>query len=254
MFEPSCVPFPDGHGTYLDALGKTSPVPWVPTIMDRLDSALLSWKLYAGAELDKTASPFEASGYQWAICPTFADCLETPQAKNLALASQVITDATNGTLPAVSIVTPTLTNSQHNTVSMSVGDNWIGDVVNAIMTGPDWSSTAIFITYDDCGCFYDHVAPPSGLGIREPMVIVSPFAKRGFTDSNVASFASLLAFIEHNFGLRPLANADAAAYDFSNSFDFSQQVLSTIPMINSVETPEDLKYLKEHPPDADDAT
>jgi phospholipase C len=254
VFEPSCVPFPDGSGTYLDALGKTSPVPWVPTIMDRLSSAGLPWKLYAGAELDKVASGFEASGYQWAICPTFADCLETTQAKNLALASQVITDATNGTLPAVSIVTPTLMNSQHNTVSMGKGDNWIGDVVGAIMSGPQWSSTAIFITYDDCGCFYDHVAPPSGLGIRVPMVIVSPFAKRGFTDSNVASFASLLAFIEHNFGLRPLAKADAKAYDFSNSFNFSQPVLSTIPMSTSLETPEDQEYMKQHPPDDDDPT
>src|SRR2546422_596366 len=138
---------------------------------------------------------------------------------------------------------------------MLKGDNRIGQAVSAIMTSPQWSSTAIFITYDDCGCFYDHVAPPSGLGIRVPMVIVSPFAKRGFTDKNVASFASLLAFIEHNFGLRPLAKADAEAYDFSDSFDFSQPPnLSTIPMINSLDTSEDLKYLKEHPPDDDDPT
>jgi phospholipase C len=258
MFEPSCVPFPDGHGTYLDALGKTSPVPWVPTLMDRLSSAGLSWKLYAGDDQLPTSaesSGFLANGYQWAICPTFADCLYTSQKSNLALASQVITDATNGTLPAVSIVTPTLTKSQHNFQLMSTGDNWIGDVVRAIENGPQWASTAIFITYDDCGCFYDHVPPPSGLGIRVPMVIVSPFAKRGHTDSNVASFASLLAFIEHNFGLRPLAKADAAAYDFSNSFNFSSQPdLSTIPMVTSLETLEDRQYLKEHPPDADDPT
>lgn len=257
MFEPSCVPdpalplsgFPNG-GAY-----RPTPVQWVPTIMDRLSSAGLPWKLYAGTTLDAMASGFEASGYQWAICPTFADCLYTPQRSNLALASQVISDATNGTLPAVSIVTPTAGNSQHNLQLMNTGDNWIGDVVNAIQNGPNWSSTAIFITYDDCGCFYDHVPPPSGLGIRVPMVIVSPFARRGFTDTNVASFASLLAFIEHNFGLRPLAKADAEAYDFSNSFDFSSRpVLSTIPMINSLETPEDREYMKKHPPDADDPT
>src|SRR5439155_1658622 len=92
--------------------------------------------------------------------------------------SQVIDDATNGTLPTVSIVTPTNSKSQHNFYSMKMGDNWIGQVVQAIENGPQWSSTAIFITYDDCGCFYDHVAPPAGLGIRVPMVIVSPYAKR----------------------------------------------------------------------------
>jgi hypothetical protein len=85
-------------------------------------------------------------------------------------------------------------------------------VVQAIESGPDWSTTAIFITYDDCGCFYDHVAPPSPeLGIRVPMVVVSPFARRGFTDTNVASYASLLAFTEYVFGLQPLADADANA-------------------------------------------
>lgn len=254
-YEPSCVPDPALSGFANGGAYRPTPVQWVPTIMDRLSSAGLHWKLYAGAELDKTASGFEASGYQWAICPTFADCLYTSQRSNLALASQVIDDATNGKLPNVSIVTPTLAKSQHNFQLMNTGDNWIGDVVRAIENGPQWSSTAIFITYDDCGCFYDHVPPPSGLGIRVPMVIVSPFAKRGHTDSNVASFASLLAFIEHNFGLQPLAKADAAAYDFSDSFNFSSQPdLSTIPMVTSLETPEDRQYLKDHPPDADDPT
>jgi phospholipase C len=254
VFVPSCVPFPDGHGTYLDSVGKKSPVSWVPTLMDRLDGAGLSWKLYAGAELDKAPSGFEASGYQWAICPTFADCLETSQKNNLALASQVIADATNGHLPAVSLVTPTLTNSQHNTVSMKKGDNWMGDVVSAIENGPNWSSTAIFITYDDCGCFYDHVAPPSGLGIRVPMVIVSPWSRRNFTDSNTASFASLLAFIEHRFELQPLGAADANAYDFSNSFDFSHPKLSTITMVTSSVPADELLYIKAHPGPADDPT
>ena len=67
-------------------------------------------------------------------------------------------------------------------------------------------TTAIFITYDDCGCFYDHVPPPPGSGIRVPMVIVSPYAKPAFTDSKAASFASILAFTEHLFGLEPLGS------------------------------------------------
>jgi phospholipase C len=127
-------------------------------------------------------------------------------------------------------------------------------VVSAIENGPNWSSTAIFITYDDCGCFYDHVAPPSGLGIRVPMVIVSPWSRRNFTDSNTASFASLLAFIEHRFELQPLGAADANAYDFSNSFDFSHPKLSTITMVTSSVPADELLYIKAHPGPADDPT
>jgi phospholipase C len=98
------------------------------------------------------------------------------------------------------------------------------------MSGPDWSSTAIYITWDDCGCFYDHFPPPAGNGIRVPMVIVSPYARPGYTDSNVASFASIQAFVEHIFGLAPMSTQDAIAYDYMDSFDFRQQPLSPIAL------------------------
>src|SRR5438552_8042389 len=137
---------------------------------------------------------------------------------------------------------------------MAQGDNWIGLVVSAIMNGPQWSSTAIFLTYDDCGCFYDHVAPPGTLGIRVPMVIVSPYARPGFTDSTDASFASLLAFTEHTFNLPPLAAADAAAYDYSASFDFTQRPLPAIALSRHELPPGTARQLKEHPPDPDDPT
>ena len=248
-YQPACVPDPTlplaNGGAY-----RSTDVRWVPTIMDRLDSAKLAWKLYAGSDKLPTSqqgSGFPENGYQWAICPTFADCLYTNQAKNLALASQVIDDATNGTLPAVSIVTPTNAKSQHNFYSMKMGDNWIGQVVQAIESGPQWSSTAIFITYDDCGCFYDHVPPPAGLGIRVPMVIVSPYAKAQFTDSTVASFASMLAFSEHVFALTPLTSADANAYDYSGAFNFSQRPLPPVRMVHSSVPPWELRWIQRHP-------
>ena len=97
-----------------------------------------------------------------------------------------------------------------------------GQVVKAIQSGPSWSTTAIFVTWDDCGCFYDHVPPPPGFGVRVPMVIVSPFAKSGFTDTTSASFAGILSFTEHNFGLSPLGPNDAQAYPFTNAFNFRQ--------------------------------
>ena len=104
---------------------------------------------------------------------------------------------------------------------MKQGDNYIGAIVSAVMHGPDWASTAIFITYDDCGCFYDHVPPPSpDLGIRVPMVIVSPYAKPHFVDSNVATFTGTMAFVEWNWQLPNLGQDDVGAYDYCNSFTF----------------------------------
>lgn len=125
--------------------------------------------------------------------------------------ANILTDAKGGRLPSLSLVMPvgaTGKTSQHKLSSMTEGGNWIGELMNSLMNGPEWGSTAIFITYDDCVCFHDHVAPPAGLGIRVPMVIVSPFARAGFTDSGVASFSSMLAYVEHNFGLRPLSPRD----------------------------------------------
>jgi phospholipase C len=237
---PSCIPKPDGSGPY-----RPSPVQWIPTIMDRMDDAGLSWQIDTG---------FSPKMGARAVCPTFAECIYGSGLQHVRIAAQVITDARDGTLPALSIVIPCCGQSQHNGESMTVGDNWIGQVVGAIMNGPQWGSTAIFITWDDCGCFYDHVAPPPGLGIREPMVIVSPYAKPGFTDSNTASFASMLAFTEHTFGLPPLGIADATAYDYSASFDFGKAPLPPITLSRHKLPPGVERWLKTHPPDPNDPT
>jgi phospholipase C len=239
---PSCVPdftldpvlFPFG-GAY-----RATPVQHVPTIMDRLGEAGRSWKIYAVPE-------GTGAGYSWAICPTFAGCLYTSQHNNQVATNEVFTDAQAGNLPNFSIVIPTWKNSQHNTASMLQGDNWIGSVVSAIQNSPQWSSTAIFITYDDCGCFYDHVPPPAGLGIRVPMVIVSPYAKPGYTDSSRASFSSMLAFAEHVFELNPLTQRDANAYDFANSFDFTAPPsLATTHLKSSVIPAWEVRWMRTH--------
>jgi phospholipase C len=241
---PSCIPDQNGRGPY-----KRSPVRYVPTIMDRLDAAGLSWTFYAG---DGTKGP--NSGYTWQICPTFYECLNSSQHTHVVPEDQVMQAGANGTLPNFSIVLPnsaTGQTSQHNNQSMAFGDNYIGQVVSAIENGPDWDSTAIFITYDDCGCFYDHVPPPAGEGMRVPMVIVSPYAKPGFTDSTDATFASMLAFTEHNFGLSPLNSADGSAYDYSNSFNFSQAPRNGIRMVRSTIPRWELRWIASQPPDDD---
>jgi phospholipase C len=124
---PACVPSQDGFGPY-----RPSPVQYVPTIMDRLDAAGLSWRLYVG--LPNGSTNGNDSGYGWAICPTFGQCLEK-QKTDMVANTQIISDAQAGNLPAVSIVTPTRVLSQHNGTSMTAGDNWIGQVISAIESG-----------------------------------------------------------------------------------------------------------------------
>jgi phospholipase C len=257
--QPSCVPNPDGSGAF-----RATPVPHVSTIFDSLDAAGETWKIY-GAPPPDTVRGLKG-GYGWSICPSFAGCLYSSQVKNLVPTANVLADAANGTLPNYSVLTPSWSSrkanglaesSQHNLKSMLAGDNWIGTVVSAIQNGPDWASTAIFITYDDCGCFYDHVAPPVNpdgtvMGPRVPMVIVSPYAKSGFTDSTRATFASILAFTEHTFGLPALSVNDAAAYGYARSFDYSQPPLSGARLAQHPLPASSVSYLQTHPDVADD--
>jgi phospholipase C len=232
---PSCVPKHDGTGPF-----RPSPVAWVPTIMDRLNAANLTWKLYtSGPRPGRTP-------YGWAICPTFADCLYTKRHNNQVPDTSFITNATSGTLPNFSILLPSVADSQHNGFSMTQGDNWIGQAVEAIEHGPDWASTAIFITWDDCGCFYDHVPPPPGLGPRVPMLIVSPYARAGYTDTNQASLNSLLAFTEHTFGLPPLSHADNTAYPYTNAFNYAQTPLPPAPLGHTAIPQTEQRYIQTH--------
>jgi phospholipase C len=244
---PSCIPDRTGAGPY-----RTSPVPYVPTIFDRLDGAGLSWRLYASEGGDVSGG----SAYGAAICPTFYECFGSSQRANWVPTAQAVPDAGAGKLPNVSIVVPTAEISQHNSYSMTMGDDWIGSVVSAIQSGPDWPSTAIFITYDDCGCFYDHVSPPqAGWGIRVPMVIVSPYAVPGVTDSQPATYSSMLAYAEHLFGLAPLATTDANAYDFGGSFDYgAPPSLAPVHLVTRGISENERDWIEAHPGDEGDPT
>jgi phospholipase C len=230
---PSCIPDNALHLPHGGAF-KNTPASYLPTIFDRLDTARLSWKIYG------PASPSDG-GYDWAICPSLAECQDTAQRTNLVEPTQFFTDAAAGTLPAFSIVTAggagNLTlSSCHNKFSMTACDNYVGRLVSAAEHSPDWSSTAVFLTWDDCGCFYDQVRPgvnPDGTrqGPRVPLIIVSPYAKPGYTDTTATTFAGILAYTEHTFGLPPLGVNDAHAYDFSNAFNYTQPPLKPLTMI-----------------------
>jgi phospholipase C len=245
---PACIPDPSltgPNGAPLPHGGafEATPASYVPTIMDRLNAAGLSWHIYGatctretvnakGLELCRDAPP----GYLWNTCDLFAECLYS-QDNGVQPDNQFLSSAAAGTLPAFSVVTPgDAANSWHNGFSITAGDNWLGRLTSAVMNGPNWRSTAVFITWDDCGCFYDGVPPginPDGTpqGPRVPMVIVSPYARRGYTDTTHTTLAGVLAYTEQNFGLPPLSENDAFAYNFANAFNYRQKPLKPVPMV-----------------------
>jgi phospholipase C len=140
----------------------------------------------------------------WNVLPGFADVRQNGQ---VAAASRPIsafyTAAAHGTLPSVSWVTPNWRDSDHPGASIVSGQAWVTRVIDAVMEGPNWSSSAIFLAWDDWGGFYDHVAPPrvdaSGYGLRVPAITISPYARRGLVDHQVLSFDAYLKFIEDDF-------------------------------------------------------
>jgi phospholipase C len=259
---PSCVP---------DASGDLGPMwngysgpraDYVPTIFDTLDQAGVSWRLYGG-----DGETGDGSGYIWAMCPTFYECLGSSQATHMSTADQVLTDAQGGVLPAVSFVTPYQSVSTHEPVSTADGDNWLGTIIGGIMKSPEWGSTAIFLTWDDCGCFYDHMNPLAynpHFGVRLPMMIISPYAKQGYTDATPTSVVGILSFIEHTFGLPPLnpcafntqkkCTDDANTYDFSRSFDFSQAPLPAVSAVWTRLARGERAWLRAHPDAANEGT
>ncbi len=128
--------------------------------------------------------------------------------------------------PAVSWLVTELDETDHPGFSSCRGENWTVQQLNAVMQGPDWNSTAVFLTWDEWGGFYDHVPPPNpdefGLGVRIPLLIISPFAKKGYISHTVYEFSSFLRFVETRYRLQPLTDRDRMAKDVLDSFDFGQ--------------------------------
>jgi phospholipase C len=139
----------------------------------------------------------------WNPLPWFDTVKQDRQGENVAPFDQFLAAARTGTLPAVSWLAPAEAVSDHPPASIRRGQAYVTGVVNAVMRSPDWSSTAIFLSWDDWGGFYDHVVPPkvdaSGYGLRVPGLVISPYAKRGYIDHQVLSHDAYLKFIEDDF-------------------------------------------------------
>jgi phospholipase C len=175
----------------------------------------------------------------WNVLPGFTEVgTQTGAIKDQA---SFFAQAKSGTLPAVSWVLPNAYDSEHPPALVSVGQSYVTNVVNAVMASPDWNSTAIFVTWDDWGGFYDQVVPPTvdalGYGIRVPGLVISPYAKSGYVDHQTLSFDAYLKFIEDDFlggarldprtdgrpDPRPTVREDAPILgNLVNDFDFNQ--------------------------------
>ena len=139
----------------------------------------------------------------WNPLPWFTTVRKNHQLENIRSVRHFYWAAKHGTLPAVSWVIPNDKVSEHPPALVSRGQAWVTGLVNAIMRGPNWKSTAIFLTWDDWGGFYDHVVPPvvdrNGYGIRVPALVISPYARRGYVDHQILSFDAYAKFIEDDF-------------------------------------------------------
>ena len=199
-----------------------------PTLPDLLDSKGVTWRYYAPDPNSIWTGPNAIQhlrlGPDWST--------------NVILQNtQILTDISNQQLPAASWVIPTGQSSDHAGSNDGSGPSWVASVVNAIGGSSYWANTAIIITWDDWGGWYDHVAPPkvvndgnswgSGYvyGFRVPLIIVSPYAKPAYVSHVTHDFGSILNFMEQVFGLSSLGYADARADDLSDCFNFNQTPL-----------------------------
>ena len=139
----------------------------------------------------------------WNPLPKFDDVQHDDQVHNVEPLHDFYTAARKGRLPSVSWLTPSQAVSEHPPGLVTAGQTYVTRLINTIMRGPDWKSTAIFVSWDDWGGFYDHVQPPrvdgEGYGIRVPGLVISPYAKTGYVDHQVLSSDAYLKFIEDDF-------------------------------------------------------
>jgi len=186
----------------------------------------VSWAWYSGgwnAALAGTPDPkFQFHHQPFAYFAKYADGTAA-RAEHLKDEDDFVAAAQAGTLPAVSFVKPIGANNEHpGYTDLITGENYTVQLIDKVRNGPNWEDTAIIVTYDENGGFWDHVPPPAvdrwGPGTRVPAIVISPFARKGYVDSTVYDTTSILALIEHRWDLVPLATRDAAVADLSGAF------------------------------------
>ena len=178
------------------------PPPYVPgneSIMYQLSASGISWGYYISNPSDD-------------IFPLNYFTGIGNYSQNIQSWSSFFSSLQDGTLPSVSWVMPVgggeTDVSQHPSENVTNGELWLANVVNSVMQSPYWNSSVIFITYDEGGGYYDQVAPPvvdgTRLGFRVPFLVISPYAKEDYVSTTILNHASILSFIEYDWGLPAL--------------------------------------------------
>ncbi len=205
--------------------------------------------MYCQSQVQKTTVPSI-----WNPLPRFTDVKQDNQLNNIQSTGNFYSALKSDTLPAVSWIVPNGAVSEHPPARVSVGQAYVTTLINAIMRSSAWNSTAIFLTWDDWGGFYDHVTPPSvdqnGYGLRVPAMVISPYARAGDIDHQTLSFDAYLKFIEDDFlnsqridpktdgrpDPRPDVRENASILgDLTNDFNFNQTPIP--PLILPVSAP-----------------
>ena len=228
---------PPGTTTWVlgsDGLDHPGPFPCLEfaTLGDTMDQAGVSWRYYAPAIGTNGAiwSAFDAVQHI-RFGPDWSRNVVSPE-------TQFFSDIAAGSLAQVTWIIPKGVNSDHPHSGSANGPAWVASLVNAVGQSPFWNSTAIFITWDDWGGWFDHVKPSQldamGLGYRVPLVVVSPYARLGYVSHANHEFGSIMRFTEQNFGLSSLGLIDSRADNLSDCFDFSQNPTPFVPVPTSL--------------------
>lgn len=194
-----------------------------PTLAELLVNYQVPWKYYVGAD--------PLLFHLWNPLAGFKTFMSSQDLRShLVSSDQYFQDLRGGTLPAVSWIVPNFTESDHPPADVQLGMWYTTDMINALMKSPYWQNTALVLTWDDYGGFFDHVAPQKldqyGLGPRVPTIIISPYAHANSIDHTPYEFCSVLRFIESRFKVPPLTARDTQANDLGLSLDLGQKPLA----------------------------
>jgi phospholipase C len=216
------------HPATITNTASLLPQQTMPNIGDRLSENGVSWAWYSGGWNDAVAGHpdplFQFNHQPFAYFANYAD--GTPgRAQHLKDEQDFLTALKTNNLPSVSFIKSIGADNEHpGYASLWQGQQHVADLVSAVENSPYWEDTAVIVTYDEYGGFWDHVAPPVvdrfGPGSRVPAIIISPYAKKGYVDHTQYDTTSILKTIEVRWNLAPLGTRDAAAAPLTNAFDF----------------------------------
>src|SRR5579859_5029159 len=197
----------------------------IPTLVDELQRAHVSWKYYAPGAYN--------SGYIWSALDSISHIRYSSLWKtNVQSDTTFIKDVRTGRLPAVIWLVNNEEESDHPPHSICVGENWAVQQLDALMRSPRWGSTVVFMTWDDFGGFYDHVPPPHfnyiAYGPRVPTIVISPYARAHYIDHLLYDYTSILRYIEDQYHLAPLSVYDRRAHSIGHDLDPHQKPLAPL--------------------------